>query len=303
MTSSVDASLQEEDIWFLISPPRAGSTLLAHLLGNHPDIHAPTEPWIMLALQQFGKIRNNHQFGAGLVQGALKDSFDPKRDLLLAEFAKLYFKVMLPKDKFVFLDKTPRYHWIADWLFSIFPKARFLILHRNPLDVIASHKTTWGHFIDLDPNRLATNTITHSFDFLLAHSHIAEFAAKHQGAARVLNVRYEDLVEDPSGELEKILSAFDLTKRRHKKPTIGINRTALSADGYGDKKILHTNSVHKGSVGSWRNVLTPQEASFYSHWFGIAKSKPDAATKSLIEEVKQSLAARQVSDDEVLPLV
>ncbi len=303
MTSSVDASLQEEDIWFLISPPRAGSTLLAHLLGNHPDIHAPTEPWIMLALQQFGKIRTDHQFGAGLLQGALKDSFDPKRDLLLAEFAKLYFKVMLPKDKFVFLDKTPRYHWIADWLFSIFPKARFLILHRNPLDVIASHKTTWGHFIDLDPNRLATNTITHSFDFLLAHSHIAEFAARHQGSPRVLNVRYEDLVENPNSELQKILSAFDLTKRRHKKPTIGINRTALSADGYGDKKILDTNSIHKGSVGSWRNVLTPQEAGFYSHWFGIAKSKPDAATKSLIEEVKQSLAARQVSDDEVLPLI
>jgi len=303
MTASLDASLQEEDIWFLISPPRAGSTLLAHLLGNHPDIHAPNEPWIMLALQQFGKIRTDHQFGAGLVQGALKDSFDPKRDLLIAEFAKLYFKVMLPKDKLVFLDKTPRYHWIADWLFAIFPKARFLILHRNPLDVIASHKTTWGHFININPSQLPSNTTTHSFDFLLAHSHITEFAAKHQGSPRVWNVRYEDLVEDPAGELQKILSALDLTKRRHKKPTVGINRTALSAEGYGDKKILATDLVHKSSIDSWRDVLTPQEADFYSHWFGIAKAKPDAATKSLIEEVKHSLAARQVSDDEVLPLI
>ncbi len=300
MTSSMDASLEEEDIWFLISPPRAGSTLLAHLLGNHPDIHAPTEPWIMLALQQFGKIRTDHQFGAGHVDEALQQSFAPKRNLLLAEFAKLYFSLMLPENKFVFLDKTPRYYWIVDWLYSLFPKARFLILHRNPLDVLASHKTTWGH--NLDPNQLVANTSTGSFDFLLAHGRIAEFAAKHQGSPRVLNVLYEDLVENPDGELHKILSAFDLTKRRHKKPIIGINRTALSAGGFGDKKILDTHSVHQGSVGGWRNVLTPQEASFYSAWFGMSKTKPDAATKSLIEEVKQSLEARQVSANEILSL-
>ncbi|OYU53627.1 MAG: hypothetical protein CFE27_01750 [Alphaproteobacteria bacterium PA1] len=301
MTPSMYDSLQEEDIWFLISPPRAGSTLLAHLLGNHPDIHAPVEPWIMLALQQFGKIRTDHQYGAGHVHEALQQSFDPKRDHLLAGFAKLYFSTMLPEDKHIFLDKTPRYYWIVDWLFSLFPNARFLILHRNPLDVLASHKTTWGH--NLDPHQLVSNATTGSFDFLLAHDRIAEFAAKHQGSPRVLNVRYEDLVENPGGEVQKILSAFDLTKRRHRKPTIGINRTALSQDGFGDKKILDTNSVHKGSVGGWRKVLTPEEVQFYSAWFGMSKAKPDAATKSLIEEVKQSLAARQVSADAVLPLI
>jgi hypothetical protein len=301
MTSSMAASLQEEDIWFLISPPRAGSTLLAHLLGNHPDIHAPAEPWIMLALQQFGKIRTDHQYGAGHVQEALQQSFDPKRDFLIAEFAKLYFTAMLPEEKCVFLDKTPRYYWIVDWLYDLFPKARFLVLHRNPLDVLASHKTTWGH--NLDPQQLVSNTTTGSFDFLLAHGRIADFAAKHQGSSRVLNIRYEDLVENPGGEVQKILSVFDLTKRRHKKPPIGINRTALSQDGFGDKKILDTNSVHKGSVGGWRKVLTPEEFHFYAAWFGLTKAKPDAATKSLIDAVKQSLEARQVSANEILPLI
>lgn len=33
---------------FLISQPRAGSTLLQRILGSHPDIHTVSEPWLML---------------------------------------------------------------------------------------------------------------------------------------------------------------------------------------------------------------------------------------------------------------
>lgn len=33
---------------FLISQPRAGSTLLKRILGGHPEIHTTAEPWIML---------------------------------------------------------------------------------------------------------------------------------------------------------------------------------------------------------------------------------------------------------------
>ncbi|MBI4530372.1 MAG: sulfotransferase, partial [Candidatus Latescibacteria bacterium] len=39
---------QGEHLIFLISQPRAGSTLLQRILGGHPDIHTVPEPWLML---------------------------------------------------------------------------------------------------------------------------------------------------------------------------------------------------------------------------------------------------------------
>jgi hypothetical protein len=39
-----------ENLIFLVSQPRAGSTLLQRILGSHPDSHTVSEPWIMLHL-------------------------------------------------------------------------------------------------------------------------------------------------------------------------------------------------------------------------------------------------------------
>ena len=39
---------QGENLIFIISQPRAGSTLLQRILGGHPEIHTAAEPWIML---------------------------------------------------------------------------------------------------------------------------------------------------------------------------------------------------------------------------------------------------------------
>jgi len=39
---------QGENMIFLISQPRAGSTLSQRMLGSHPDIYTVSEPWLML---------------------------------------------------------------------------------------------------------------------------------------------------------------------------------------------------------------------------------------------------------------
>lgn len=37
-----------ENLIFLISQPRAGSTMLQKVLGSHPEIHTVSEPWVAL---------------------------------------------------------------------------------------------------------------------------------------------------------------------------------------------------------------------------------------------------------------
>ena len=42
------SDFSQKNLIFLISQPRAGSTLTQRILGSHQDIHTISEPWIML---------------------------------------------------------------------------------------------------------------------------------------------------------------------------------------------------------------------------------------------------------------
>ena len=44
----------EEQLLFLIGPPRSGSTMLAHMLGSHADVFAPQEPHLLTPLAHLG---------------------------------------------------------------------------------------------------------------------------------------------------------------------------------------------------------------------------------------------------------
>ena len=37
-----------ENLIFILSQPRAGSTLLQRMLASHPEVHTLSEPWVML---------------------------------------------------------------------------------------------------------------------------------------------------------------------------------------------------------------------------------------------------------------
>jgi O-antigen biosynthesis protein len=282
--------MDDRNLWFLVSPPRAGSTLLAHLLGNHAHVHAPPEPWIMLALHQIGQIKTDHPFGDWHLHTALEPIFATQRNDLVSAFAKHYYDQNLPKGKTIFVDKTPRYYWILDWLFDLFPNARFLLLTRHPLDIVASHKSTWG--TEIDPESLMTSKNTSILDFLLASKKIESFANFHAGSPRILTVRYEDLVEEPTAQMRMIFSTFDLSSRAIRSTQKELSYDKLSPNGFGDKKILDTDSVHTKSVGNWQNVLSPSEIEFYRAWFGISQSKLSEQTIHLIGTLRETLDQR-----------
>ena len=44
----------QDQLLFLIGPPRSGSTLLNRMLGAHPAIHAPVEPHLLTPLAHLG---------------------------------------------------------------------------------------------------------------------------------------------------------------------------------------------------------------------------------------------------------
>ncbi len=142
---------QGQNLVFLISQPRAGSTLLQRILGGHPDIHTVSEPWLMLhplyALRHEGyQAEYNEQSARVAVKGFLKALPGGKDEYIEGVrrmYAYLYGRALAGSKKKYFIDKTPQYYFIIPELCRIFPQAHYIIILRNPLAVLCSILRTW----------------------------------------------------------------------------------------------------------------------------------------------------------------
>ena len=136
-----------QNLIFLISQPRSGSTLLQRILGGHPDIHTVSEPWLMLhpfyALRGTSGISTEYStYPAHRALMNFLSTFDQGEELFFEGVRRMYGhfyeKALDTSGSRYFLDKTPRYYLIIPELIQTFPKAKFIILLRNPLAVLSS---------------------------------------------------------------------------------------------------------------------------------------------------------------------
>ncbi|MFC1452301.1 sulfotransferase [Verrucomicrobiota bacterium] len=194
---------------FILSQPRAGSTMLQRILGGHPEVHTLSEPTFLLhpcyGLKESGGWaeyeEGNWAFEATnefLRQVGGRDVY-VRAVRRMAEV--IYEAALAGSGKVCFLDKTPRYYFIINELAEVFPDARFIILVRNPLAVLCSIVRTWVHG---DWGNLRS----YRGDLLKAPGLIAEGMERLGGRAVV--VRYEDLVQRPSEEVKRICEAVGL---------------------------------------------------------------------------------------------
>ncbi|MFV4677424.1 hypothetical protein ACNJU9_21700, partial [Mycobacterium tuberculosis] len=84
---------------FLICTPRSGSTVFAHALSKASGIHSPAEPWVMLAVEQFGRINPRHEFGAWHVAKAVDAFLAEGMEPILATVARAAYGAALPQGK------------------------------------------------------------------------------------------------------------------------------------------------------------------------------------------------------------
>ena len=193
---------------FLISLPRSGSTLLQRLMMGHPAIASTSEPWLMLPLvymlREDGLVseyahrsayRGIHDFIKVLPQGQ-QDYQEAVR-----HFVSDLYERQCQRDELYFLDKTPRYYLIIKELAETFPEAKFILLVRNPLQVIASIIKTFSD------NNLR---VLHFFwiDMLQGFTKMSEGIRSLGNRATV--VRYEDIVEREHETLDELFSFLSL---------------------------------------------------------------------------------------------
>ncbi len=254
------AASQEKNLIFLISQPRAGSTLLQLILSGHSDIATTSEPWV--ALHPVYALRNSGVDGVYdsklaryalldfLKQSGVDESFYKRQ---VASFLLSFYKqaTEYQKKKF-FLDKTPRYYQIVQELIDLFPEAKFIILFRNPLAVLNSILKTW---VKDDPSLLGN----YNYDLIAAPQSLLDFAKHHPD--QCFKVKYEELVARPETVLKDICRFLGILYFDN---MLNYSNSRYSEWKFGDRVGVHKASRPTvESLENWKkDFILPQERLF-----------------------------------------
>ncbi len=245
---------------FILSTPRAGSTLLAAMLGSHSQIACPPEPWLLLPLHAIMSSDSDiiTAYDHNLARHAWRDLVN--EDLLARASrsfaAEVYNDILDKAHRNIIVDKTPRYYHILPWLDKIFPRARKVWLQRNPLDILASCKETWGLTVD---EMTGTNVTPHTFDTTVSFALLADFFSEESSTR--YRFHYEDLVRDPEDQLKSLCAFLGLSFEREMldyRANDGL-MTVYTKTTMGDKKLLAHDRPHTKSIGRWHEILLPEE--------------------------------------------
>jgi hypothetical protein len=222
---------------FLGGLHRSGTSLLFRLLRDHPQVSgfantgAPEDEGQHLqsvyppASRFGGEGRFGFAPGAHLTEVAEAQARTSAAQLF-AQWSRYW-----DLDRPVLIEKSPPNIIRMRYLQSLFPGARFVMITRHPLDVALASRKRVGH----QPIWSLLRHWIHCHDLM---------AADGEHIDNLLLVRYEDLVRDPDGTLQALLSHLELPPA----PTID-ERTSATAEVSGAR----SDRYHLAWQGMRRN--------------------------------------------------
>ena len=238
---------------FVISPPRAGSTLLQRMMGAHSEIFTHPEPHLITPIAHLGVYYNvdkapyDHINSALATKAFIEDLPNGEQDYLDALRCytdTLYGRMLETSNRAYFLDKTPANALVLPFLQRLYPDAKYVVLTRHPLAVFSSYANS---FFNGDWQQ------AHAFNPILERyvPAIADFLASRP--VPLLQVAYEDLVSSPESQLERIFAFLGL---EHEPEAVDYGRAGPSKKGMGDPiTVDRQDRPVIGSVDKWATEL------------------------------------------------
>lgn len=206
-------TLLAENPFFIVGHPRSGTTLLRFLLSSHPRLYIPEEtgfiPFLLedrdlsaqLTLPQVGQLLErigslNHLW-RGLVDDVPK-FYSSLAEPCLAQMLDALFRQQIEEHGAArWGDKTPLYIRYIPTLDRVFPTAQFVHVIRDGRDAALSAANKWPERrLYMDNYYLLRNWVV--------NIERGREAQRVLGESRYLEVRYEQLVQDPRQVLERV---------------------------------------------------------------------------------------------------
>jgi len=186
---------------FIMGFPRSGTTLAEQALSSHPRISAGDElPFINELSDGIPKLFGSPlSYPEALAEWWMGDHRRGGEALRDAYLQKAELRGVVEPESAYFTDKMPLNEMHIGLITLIFPRSPLIHILRHPLDVVLSaysHHLTHGYFC-----AFALDTIARHYALVMDLVH----HYRTQMALRYLPVRYEDMVEDMSGSVRRML--------------------------------------------------------------------------------------------------
>lgn len=245
--------MNENQLVFLISQPRSGSSLTQQLLLNSKGITSAPESWQMLSLIHTYKKTNNSD-GYNPKQTSINfldylNNIDHGLDIFKQQIKDLALKLYAynTNGDCYFLDKTPRYYHIINELYELFPQAKFVFLVRNPLSVFASilDHNFKGNYVKFLSSKDRVE------DLFTAPVEINKALKTYNN--KIL-VKYEDLIENPEQELLKIFNYLELELPQDVE-TYKVKDTFSNTEAIDTKSLKKHSKPSDSYLNSWKKTI------------------------------------------------
>jgi len=258
---------------FILSSPRAGSTLLRSMLAGHPQLFSPPELHLLNFenMQQRNDQLDDSYMGEGL-QRAFMELHQQNADESVLHINQLVADGKAIKDVYselqsalgsqMLVDKSPGYAMSIDALNraeALFDKPKYIHLVRHPYAVIES-------FTRLRMEKLLwlENENSHEFAeglWYQANYNINQFFSTAVSSDRALQVRYEDLVAEPEITAKRICAFLELdyspeflSPYAEGRMTDGIHPLSQSI---GDPNFHNHEDIDKSLGQAWKTISLP----------------------------------------------
>lgn len=221
---------------FLVGFPRSGTTLLDTMLMGHPGLAVMEErPALSRIATELGGYENLADLNEEQVRGAQRRYFE-----LAEEYVAL-------RDDRILVDKSPLLMNVVPVVHRLFPKARFILALRHPADAVLSCFVSNFRLNPSMSNFIRLDTAAEFYDLTFQ----CWEQARGLLPIEVHTIVYENLVDNPEGELKRLAEALgldwqkEMLDHRRTAATRGVITTASYAQV--------TEPIYSRSVGRWEN--------------------------------------------------
>ena len=225
--------------------PRSGTTLVRRTLDRHPDLCCGPETSILLpGGLRIDQVAAAYKWPAGELHDLMASS--ASQGAFVDAFARRYRE---RRRRPRWAEKTPLNVLCFEWVLERFPQARLVHVVRDGRDVVCSMRQhpdrRWVDGVEV--KELRPQPVE---DYMRRWVRDTEAGIALRGDARYIEIRYEELVEDPERILSEMLGALDEPWL----PELLVERTPKGGGP------AHANSrITTSSVGRWRQDLTADE--------------------------------------------
>ena len=287
--------ISDDNLLFIFSLPRSGSTLLQRSLAAQAGFFTAPETWMLVKLMGgISGISEYSEYGGMWANKGASEFYNNERlgkiktlSILGKSYLAMLSETFPEHEGKYFIEKTPRNGLIVESIIEAFPRAKFIFLWRHPAAIIHSMNKTWsrGHW-----------HFRSEIDLELGWHRLIK--AKKELGERAISINYEQLTGNYDRSLRTCLEYLGL-------PASSINQPLVDVSGsestMGDKSGLQKYGKNVRNDDAWLEGFENIYRRFLlSRYYQAAGRQKLNLVGYSNESLDQALASKQYLDKYLL---